>query len=973
MGSEVRSCVDATQEIVNRTGTCLAIRVTFGFLVAFTVLAVLPYTHNAAIDVKVLGYEVAAFLGVALWMASPSRTRDSGFHAPLIHYAVLVFFVATVAASAVSRNPAYSLYYECAKWAALCLIFLVSSHAYRTEAHVWRLLAVTTVAVAVASLYGFVQYKGWDPFPWQDHSGMLRTAPSTYGNPNLASHVLTPAIILVIGLVTQKGYRWAILCLPFFVAHFALTQTRGALIALACAATVVAATAWYSRRVGSPTRAIATAIGCMVALGVVGTMAVAFVTYQRTGQWFPYDKGESITLRYHSVYGACRMIQDSPWFGYGPGMYEVANPPYWTVLEQKRFGSQLKYNDHVHNEPLEFAVDSGLLGAWAFLAIQVLGLVHGLTMAVGAQERSRRILGLTLGAFFMAFLVDGQFGFNAHVPVSGLLLFLVAGVTAGLARGHGHTTAQKPSAKFFPALCAVALISVAAFQLVWGVRDFTAKVFNQYGRGALEQEASEAALKSFAKAAALAPYDWLHPYFAGLSAAKLERHEEAVRYFEDTLRRHPNYVLAQFRLAESLFNLAAPSTGEVEPSLLERAIHTAGQARSISPYSPEPYDILGRTAYLQAQLANPGNGSVNHPLWKVAEEHLGKAIEYGGKDPFKLYQLTGMARFSGGDAAGAQEALLMSLERKPDEPETWRLLFQVCSSTDRFDELTSAIERRLDSPKGPPPLLEDEEIMLRSMHAGLVASEYGDEEGAEHLYSDLVGAFPHRPEAWSAYYGFAQKTGRLSTFETELLEAGVKATSAGHPLTSPMDAVVTALSNGEGGVESGVSLLVAAFQKSQSAPTPVFNARDTFLWAAHFLATKADSAELPPASAGGVFLDLGIVFGACQDFQGASELIARALPHLEGEQRILALIRKGTAHLYAEQPTEAVAAFETAISLAPANIEARHGVAQSLARAGRRDEAMASYEAILRDFEMDDRSQGIIERELDLLRSNPPR
>ena len=93
--------------------------------------------------------------------------------------------------------------------------------------------------------------------------------------------------------------------------------------------------------------------------------------------------------------------------GHGLGMYRVIEPEYWTVLEQEQFSSARTIDGHVHNEPLEFAVETGLPAAIVYLAILLVGACCGLFLGLSARDRERRTLGMALAAALFAFLVDG--------------------------------------------------------------------------------------------------------------------------------------------------------------------------------------------------------------------------------------------------------------------------------------------------------------------------------------------------------------------------------------------------------------------------------------------------------------------------------------------------------------------------------------------------------------------------------------
>ena len=574
-------------------------------LVFVVVLAIYPYTPNPAADVKILVVELAAFAAFALWVFTPQRSGPRSLQA----YAVLAFAALTAVSAILSVNPGYSVCREYTRWLALLAVFVATANAFRTPRRVWTLAATICVSMTLASLYGLAQRRGLDPFPWKDTSGMLLRAPSTFGNPNFASHALTPALILACGLCFQRKGRWALLCIAVLLAHLAITRTRGSILGLSGASLLVMAAVVVARRRPRPTRGIAVTLGALLFVGIVGATSAGVISTWRTGQLFPYDIGESIMLRYHSFYGACRMIHDRPWFGYGPGMYEVASPSYWTPLQKDRFDELRKADDHVHCEPLEIAVESGLPAAIAYVAIFALGMYYGLRMWFAPKKPGARSIGLTLAACFFAVFLDGLFGFNVHVPVSALLIFLIAGAATGVWR-ESEGVAPAKGARWGLVSFAWRAGAVACCALVpWlAIRNFWGEVLTQRGFGAIAYNAFPAARENFARAEALEPFAWIPSYYQGVLAMQRDALDDAERHFSRTLKLNPDYLAAQFTLAKTLFNLAQRSPGMIDRATLDRAIACAQRAANISPQFQEVQELLGRTAYLRAETRGRGRG-----------------------------------------------------------------------------------------------------------------------------------------------------------------------------------------------------------------------------------------------------------------------------------------------------------------------------------------------------------------------------
>lgn len=945
-------------------------------LVFLVVLAIFPYTPDPSGDIKVLGYELCAFVAFVLWLFTPRHwgealRRSSGLLALLF-----VFLGINLAAALSSVNMGYSLSRELPKWVSLLVLSLVVADTFQTPSQVWCLIGVLCVSVSIASLYGFVQYLGMDPFPWKDTTGMLRSAPASFGNPNFASHVLVLALVLALGLLTQRRGRWVVACIPVFLGHFALTRTRGSLVALGGALALIFLVWLFSRNLRKPSRAIAAAAAVLFLFGAMGIASVLAITKAKTGQPFPYDRGESIALRYHSFYGACRMIQDRPWLGCGLGMYQVMSPQYWTPLEKERFNDVKMLNDHVHNEPLEIAADTGITGAVIYLGILILGLYYGLFLGLVSNDPERRPLGIALGAFFLAFLLDGFFGFNVHVPASALLLFLMAGATEGIWRSGNAPQMQTGSPSlpcgWFSISWRVALVGGMTIIPTLAAWDFSAGFYQQCGTAMVQRGDSAAAAQYFRKAAHLAPYAWTHRYDLGVSTVRMGRLEEGVEHFARTIELNPSHIGAMIEAAQALVSIAAPSSPEEGENVLKRAIHYAERAAQFNAMFPEVHDLLGRASSLRAKwLADTGKGEsldAAKDAWAEAEQHLTKAVELGAENKHKLYELIATARLARGDESGAQKALVLSIEDRPSEMETWRLLLSSCQKTGQYDAIRTSLDRYL-GPAGGSQMTADELSTLELLHARVLHEGCGDVSGAEDAFLRVVRRSPARVDAWSAFYAFATLAGCEATFRKSILEATVRQEEGTEQLLPPqVHAVALGLKGDPGGIVEGATKLVEALQQHQAVSESQKETAEAFLWATDAIAASAMEAPLAHRDVGDVFLKLGLVYGACQEFNVAIESFDRALPNLTGAQWLLCLLRKGTALSVTGNARAAVGVFAQAAASDPTSFEARHGLARALAQDGQKERARAEYESLLASFQVNAEGRAILEQELVALR-----
>jgi O-antigen ligase len=118
---------------------------------------------------------------------------------------------------------------------------------------------------------------------------------------------------------------------------------------------------------------------------------------------------------------ALPMVRDYPWTGTGLGTFAVAFRHYQT-------GWVTYFVDHVHNDYLEFAVETGLIGA-ALLFLPILYLLIRMVIAFLKDARRYRpsvLLGCV--GSVLAILIHSTMDFNLQIPANALVLAVVLGI-----------------------------------------------------------------------------------------------------------------------------------------------------------------------------------------------------------------------------------------------------------------------------------------------------------------------------------------------------------------------------------------------------------------------------------------------------------------------------------------------------------------------------------------------------------------
>jgi O-antigen ligase len=116
-----------------------------------------------------------------------------------------------------------------------------------------------------------------------------------------------------------------------------------------------------------------------------------------------------------------RLVQDHPMTGTGLGTFGMASRRYQSVLVDK-------YVDHAHNDYLEFAAETGLVGV-SLLFLPMLYLLGRMTVSfLDDPRRYRRTVTLGCIGSTLAILLHSITDFNLQIPANALVFAVVLGI-----------------------------------------------------------------------------------------------------------------------------------------------------------------------------------------------------------------------------------------------------------------------------------------------------------------------------------------------------------------------------------------------------------------------------------------------------------------------------------------------------------------------------------------------------------------
>ncbi len=953
-------------ESSTNSGARFAERVLFYGWVPVFVLALWPYTVNPCEAPKLVVTAILALCCAVLAFFGTGKTAVPAFAemtgapgagssrgAGLCGLLGLWLGWQTVCGlgSSLPENSLWSLVLPTA-WV---LVALAARRAFADSEHAWRLVAVVVAALTVASLYGFFQLTGWDPFPWSSTTTVeYRGLPSTFGNPNFAGHALVPGIILALALASRPRFRIPAFAAALIMAiHLWFTGMRGGPVALVAALVLFGAWSLAGRMRGARSGRVPLTLVLTVLMGLVMTVG-ALSAYRAThATWLPVSDS-SLVLRYNSAHGASRMVLAHPLTGVGPGNYERLVAGWWSPFEQRWYALRGLRNDHVHCEFLEAGAEEGLPGLFLHFLLFSWALLAGLRLAGGGATPGLRRFGLAVALCAFAMGVDGLFGFNLHVPVSAGLFFVLLGALDGVI---GGILSPAPVRSPFPVFAGKLLVMALAVAVLTGAlvrfRADTAALSDLGMLGQLGSAASGNAKFSSLRNALLQhglmdrrnfPDDPRFPEFLGRACLVAGHFAAAEEAFAGALAKYPANPNVLADLAKALHGQAAERAGRGDwPGtgfLLQRAGLAAERARDLCPPLAAPHDALWRIADLRAEMARQlGMDGTVQEGQAVEEAHA--ALQCGVVDTVPVYRTLARAALRGGRPDEAADCIGRALDLAPAAPDTWTLVETLHQAIPDSPVLLDAVSRAYAALKlGQSDLAAFLRAAwwLARMHSGCSGMPLA-------VARDVVNLLPGEPGAWGLLAEVPDGQTRLRAVlcsERKRLLAGMPGAS----VPALVDAVCA-----EAPPDAERLVQVAEEFSNRAVCLGGPNAQDRvkreFAWAAPLLKNAVAASGATPTEAARIIGGCASLYGAAEMWPETEAACAEALPAAEPEARAALHLLRSRALASLSRKDEALAAAREAVQTAPGRMDVQWNLAQRLSETGMDKEAQFVYKLLL--------------------------
>jgi len=961
------------------------LRILLAAFVVALVMGAYPYTSDPTTQFKQLLTVVFSGLGGMLWILGviftglPVRRPRIAFELLLC---LLAFFV--LSTGVVSEFKAYSLV-ELSIFIPLFVIYFLSSQVLYRREHLEFLIQWICVGVSLGSLYAFLQKFGADPFPWADKASDLYTnLPGMYGNPNFAAHTLILAIILA-AYMLSVGKRGYLFPLALFFAHLYFTDQRAGLLAL-LASVLLLGVAHASARIqikSSAKRAVF-ALGLTGVLGATALASVMLINSFRTGHPFPLDL--SLLIRYQSYVSASNMLLEKPILGYGPGVYKISYPQYWTPFEQEWFAQENRMNGHVHNDLIELAIDAGLPAAGVYMALLLMGVCYSLLLAFGSKGTESVKLGYALAAFFTAFAVDGLFGFNLRVPVSAAIFFLGLGALDGL-----WSETPKQLSRLHAILFSAVLLSALFFSGYMQGRVFLSEYQLLSGTLALNSSDNASARAAFVKGEKWAPWNWVFSLRLGQIAKEESKNLEALDHFGRSLQANPFYIATHLAAAQSnlllaqqqLDSMPSVSIAKEENGLSEAHLNVkspldflkdgrehAFKILDLCPMYPRAQSTLGRISSLNAIVLMKSEEKISpftvKKFWEDAEKHFEMAIAFGDANHADLYRLLARVRIEMGNFTAAEDALARAAQINPADALTWSLFFEFAKKHAQYDRLRNSLYASI----GQLGMAEEENaVTLAHLNVWLAKTNemgYQNIEATESAYAEALRLQPMDAGLWSQVGGYALEMKRIGTLETFVKNSCLALELAEN--RKPLDhiaAIYTLIQQGDVALNGTTEVLLAMY-RAHPINSPL-NPGQAYGWAVTYCVQRLQNTALPPEDICESNLNLGIMLTGMRDFETAEKMFASADSCISQKQRAIMAIYRADIWVAQGKTADAISLLLEAQGWDAENLDTRWAYARVLAQSGDIQSAKKAYESLLAEDNLDEDAKARLKAEYERL------
>ncbi len=371
----------------------VALRVRDGLIVALVL--------GLAASISLSEVSIVALASCLVWIRPLRSWRAWPLLAPLAAFAVWSVIVALVSAAPwESLSATRSLLPLATFWVVVgALDDPAAAHRFAVRL-LWALTAVSLLSIVQVATCTADRYDatppGWPPVVGA-FIGKCRRAHGFFSIYMTLAGVLTTTLAAMLPRVMADGARVATLGVAWLInaLALALTLVRGAWLGLA--AGVVVTLSALGRRAF-----------VVIAVVAIGIAVLAIPSVRERAGTMVHGGDATAGERLAMLHAGLRLIREHPVAGIGPGQVKHAYPIYAPPEALRR------HTSHLHNTPLQIAVERGLVGLvlWLWIFVEFFVKTGHILRRVPASATADRALVIGALAAVAAFLVAGLFEYN---------------------------------------------------------------------------------------------------------------------------------------------------------------------------------------------------------------------------------------------------------------------------------------------------------------------------------------------------------------------------------------------------------------------------------------------------------------------------------------------------------------------------------------------------------------------------------
>ncbi|MFH1313151.1 MAG: O-antigen ligase family protein [Candidatus Eisenbacteria bacterium] len=382
------------------------------------------------------GGVLLAWVGFVLRWRAPGRGRNM----ILLDYLVAALLVWVFITALTSPHRLTSLKAFRSEW--LVLTYFLISFGIESSGQLRRIFRLLAIVASVLAIYGIIQHFTGVDYIKHKHVHAWR---HTYKALGLLGHHITFGIfyawvfsislsflVFISGNLRSK-ITWTVLtCLPALAVLYSFSRAAW----LGATFSLLAIAALKRFRVGY---LVLVVLAVVVVAVILEPSAIERATVPTGGEQASRSDATRVLLLKTSF----RMIRARPVFGIGPGTFTAE-------FDDFKVPGDYSTTCHPHNDFVNYAVTSGLIGLAIMVAIVITALRAALEVYGGARDSVTRTLAAAACGGIVVIVVSGFFQCNltdSEIAVQAWLIVGTLGLLVRMRRSEGSTQHRDDSAR----------------------------------------------------------------------------------------------------------------------------------------------------------------------------------------------------------------------------------------------------------------------------------------------------------------------------------------------------------------------------------------------------------------------------------------------------------------------------------------------------------------------------------------------